>query len=426
MKKVYAVAALLVVIGGGCYFWVRDEAPSADVQSWLQQLAATPDESAAYLYLAGLDATLEQQPAILGAERLKAYQAWYVQHGAGDTSFVPGKQAQLKLPEGADFCAIEAPDCLTALLAREPAPLPGEQAALLERYRHYLTLGDYHTLTSPSIAEPLAPMQYFSRANQLLTLQALQLAKAGDGAAALALLQDDVTQLRRQLAMADQLVQKMILVAMLNRDLEWLAQLYRRGLVPAPAPLAPLSEAERSLHAALLREFGSGAALFAELGYKELGDFIGNETLGRLALLFVYKPQMTVNAVLPPFQQLSARSQLDPEDFQQAVQAAAPLQASPLSLRNYVGSVLLAIAVPDLNRYIGRLQDLDAKLKLVNLSSQLPPGVPTPEQLAALPESGNPYRPQEPPYWEAEQGRLCFSGPLEDRHSGRCVTLGVP
>jgi len=426
MRKIYGVAALLAVIAGGCYLWVQDEAPSADVQSWLQQLEATPDKSDAYLYLAGLDAPLEQQPAELGATRLKAYQNWYAEHGAVDSSFTPDKQAQLKLPDGPEFCLIEKPDCLTSLLARKPTPLPDEQAALVERYRHYLTLSDYHTLTRPGIAEPFPPFQYLSRANQLLALKALQLAKAGDGAGALALLQNDVAQLRKQLTMADQLIQKIVLVKMLNNDLEWLVQLNRRGLIPAPAPLAPLSEAERSLRAAFLRDFGSGAAMFSGLGHKELADYIGNEALGRLALLFVYKPRMTVNALLPHYKELSARSQLAPADFQQLVQTDGPLQEPPKSLRNYVGSVLLAIAVPDMNRYIGRIQDLDAKLKLVNLSSQLPPGVPTAEQLAALPEAGNPYNPQERPYWEAKEGRLCFNGPLPDKHNGRCVLLAVP
>jgi hypothetical protein len=420
LKNLYVATAVLAALVVGGYAWLRDEAPSPEVQSWLQQLDARPDQSAAYLFLNGLDAPVVQNPADLGAKRLEAYQRWVAEHGDGE-HFVAARHATLDLPEGPEFCSVEQSDCFNELIARGPQPLSPEQATLLERYQQLLLLDDYHTLTFPSLYEPMLPLKYLIRGNQLQALEALRLAKSGDGAAALALLENDMARLRQQLVAADQLLLKMMFVHLLNHDLDWLARLYRHGLIPAPAKLASLSEAERSMQQAFLHEFGGGPALFHGLGQDEVSNMVGNQVLGRLALLLAYKPQMTINASIVPYQRAAVRSQLSPEAFRQTVLADTQTQP-PASLRNKIGSVLLAVAVPDFNIYIGRMHDLDAKLKLLNLLPELPDGAaPNEAQLAALADAGNPYQPDQPPFWNVQTGQLCYTGPLPERKGSRCL-----
>ena len=69
--KVLLVLVLLSGFAGGAFLWLRDEPPSAEVQQWLQQARNKPAQSAAYMFLAGLDAPLRHSPAALGAARLR-------------------------------------------------------------------------------------------------------------------------------------------------------------------------------------------------------------------------------------------------------------------------------------------------------------------------------------------------------------------
>jgi hypothetical protein len=421
MKKILLAIALVSVATLGGYAWLRDEAPSAEVQSWLQQLGERPSQSAAYLYLNGLDAPLGQSPAELGAARLAAYRRWVAEHGDA-AAYAPEEQPALELAERPPSCEAEQHDCLDRLLVDAPQPLSAEAREVQERYRQFLRLDDYATLTDPSLFEPSLPLRLLQDGNRLLALQAMQVARAGDGAAALELLEDDIARLRRQLPAADQLVLKIVLTNLLSHDLDRLARLYRRGLIPPPARQAPLTEQERSLHLPFLREFGAGAALFGGMSEQSLGELVGNDLLSPLAASLAYKPQMTINAALLPFRELSARSRLSPAEFRQALQSSGPPAEPPMRLRNYVGSVLLAIATPDFDRYVGRLHDLDAQLKLLGLLPTLPADTaPSDAQLAALPEAGNPYQPDQPPFWNARTGQLCYTGPLPEHKGSRCL-----
>lgn len=420
MRVIKWLCGLCLVLGcaGGAYLWLRDEPLSAEVQQWLQQARSQPTQSAAYVFLAGLDAPLRHSPAALGEARLQAYEQWLASHGPVQ-GFQPAAQASLTLPAGAEFCSIEVASCFSSLQQR-PERLPqvlAEHAALLSRYRYFLRLQDYRTLSSPGMSEPLPPLLYLTRAQQLLSLQALQLALAGEGKAALALLVEDQAGIRRQLAKADQLVMKMTLVAMLNRNLEWLVHLHRTGLVPQPTPLVKLTPAERSLALAMQREFLLGAVMLENLREEDIPSL-----LGEASLWLDYKPQMTINASLLPHRQVIQLSRIEPAAFAALVQKNPQLPVPNTGLRNRVGNILLDIAGADFVEYVGRVQDLDSKIKLVNLSLQLPPGPVTAAQLAALRQRGNPYYAKQQPRLD-KQGRMCFDGPLPQKDFGRCVQL---
>lgn len=416
--KLLCLTLLALAIASGAFFWLRDEPPSAEVQAWLQQAQARPAQSAAYLFLAGLDAPPRHSPAALGESRLRAYQGWLAEHGPAQ-GFTPAPQAQLALPAGAAFCTIEASACFASLRQRQqelPALL-AEHAALLARYRHFLRLNDYRTLSSPGMAEPMPPLPYLMRGQQLLSLQALQQALSGNGPAALALLAEDQAGLRRQLARADHLVLKMGLVSMLNRNLEWQVRLYRQGWLPRPAPIAPLSQAERSLVAAMQREFLLGKVMLENLREDDIPAL-----LEEASLLFEYKPQMTINASLGLYQAIGQGSEVTPAGFAQLLKLGSGPQVPYTGLRNRIGNILLSIANPDFVDFVGRVMDLDSKIKLASLSFQLAPGLVGTEQLAALADAGNPYEAAQRPFLD-KQGRLCFEGPLPQKDFGRCVQL---
>lgn len=419
MIKVIGGLLSLALLGCGLFYWQRDEAPSAEVRQWLQQAQVQPGSSAAYLFLAGLDAPPRHSPAALGEARLQEYQQWRASHEFVDQSFIPAPRDRLVLPAGADFCPVEKQACFNGLLQRQ-AQLPAlltEHTALLNRYRYLLTLGDFRTLHLPSAAEPGLPLTYLIRGQQLLSLRAFSQALAGDSAGAQALLLEDHAGVRRYLARADQLVLKMVLASMLNRNLEWLARLQRMGLTPGVAPLAPLTAAEHSLRPAMQREFLGTATLLADLREDDIPGML-EET----SVFFEYKPQMTINASLVHYQQTADLSETTPAIFQQLVSVNPELSVPYTGMRNRIGNILLSVANPDFVGYVGRLMDIDSKIRLVGFNARPEPGPVLVAQIAGLPEAASPYAEAQRPFVD-KQGRLCFDGPLPARESGRCVPL---
>lgn len=419
-KNFFWLGGLLLVLLLGGFAWLRDEALSPEAEGWLKQFSERPKHSDAFLYLNGLDAPADEEPAELGAARLAHYQHWLATSEPSD-QYWELQQATLPLPQGPAFCAREESACWRDLFASDPSEVLAEHAVLLERYRHLMTLDDYATLTSPTLSDPLPPFFYLRRGHQLQAIYALQLAKSGAGSEALRLLESDLVQLRRQLAQADHLVLKMILIAMLDEHLNWLAFLYREGLIPAPEPVKPLSDAERSFSLAFQREFVGSAALYADLGGVDLGS--GQpKALEHMALLLAYKPRMTINSALLPYQSWSAVSQLPPAGFRKHLASGRQEAERDRPWRNYVGVLLRDIALPDFNSYIGRAQDLDAKLKLLNLLPQLPKNTPpSAAQLAALEQADSPYQRGQLPFWQADIAKLCYAGPLPQHKGSRCL-----
>ena len=75
---------------------------------------------------------------------------------------------------------------------------------------------------------------------------------------------------------------------------------------------------------------------------------------------------------------------------------------------------MVDISSPEYSRYIARFQDFDAKLALFNQIHYFKVG---------LDNMKNPYYGNEVP--KETKGNLCFSGPLEDKWSLRCLKIKI-
>lgn len=414
--QIAAVVVMLTLLAGASA-WLRDEPLSAEVQQWQQQVQAATGESRAYLHLSGLDAPDDQQPEVLGVARLQDYERWYAGRGVTDSDYAAPRGATLAVPEGPLFCQIETPGCFEKLLAQpeQLADKSVEQGVLRQRYMRFLELDDYRTLTSVSIAEPVPRLTYMYRGQQVFNLFLLKLALDGSGNLARASLHWELSGLREQLVRADNLVLKMLLGVLINRNLEWQVRLYRHGLITLPQVPAPFSEAERSLLKPMQREFFGIAQMYAQLP-----DSVSGKKY--LNLLLWFRPQMTINASLAPYSRSAELSRLEPPAFAAAMEEAAPARLAAGGLRNRAGNILLAIAGPNMRLYAGRLQDLEAKRRLLAVLVQLPAGELDEQQLARLPEARNPYYPTRLARPDG-QGQLCFDGPQEAAFNGRCMPL---
>ncbi len=409
------ILVLALLVGGSA--WLRDEPPGAQVQDWQQQVQAATGESRAYLFLNGIDAPFDEQPEALGKARLQHYERWYAGRGVTDSDYSGPTVASLSLPEGRLFCRIEALGCFDSLLAQADlgSRIAPDWFALQRRYWDFLNMDDYRTLTSVSVAEPVPRLTYVYAGQQVLNLLMLQMARDGQGDVAQGGLREELRLLRQQLARADNLVLKMLLGVLVNRNLEWQVRLYRQGLIPRPSVPKPFSADERSLLKPMQREFYGIAQMYAQLP----DSVSGREYLG---LQLFFRPQMTINASLAPYARAVQLSQLEPEAFAAAMQEPAPGPASVGGIRNRAGNILLTVAGPDMRRYAGRLHDLEAKRRLLAVVVSLPPGPFDAEQLANMPDARNPYHPTQLAEPDG-RGQLCFDGPHEAGFNGRCMPL---
>lgn len=409
------ILALALLVGGSA--WLRDEPLGTQVQDWQQQVQAATGESRAYLFLNGIDAPFDEQPEALGKARLQHYERWYAGRGVTDSDYSGPTVASLSLPEGRLFCRIEALGCFDSLLAQADlgSRIAPDWFALQRRYWDFLNMDDYRTLTSVSVAEPVPRLTYVYAGQQVLNLLMLQMARDGQGDVAQGGLREELRLLRQQLARADNLVLKMLLGVLVNRNLEWQARLYRQGLIPRPSVPKPFSADERSLLKPMQREFYGIAQMYAQLP----DSVSGREYLG---LQLFFRPQMTINASLAPYARAVQLSQLEPEAFAAAMQEPALGPASVGGIRNRAGNILLAVAGPDMRRYAGRLHDLEAKRRLLAVVVSLPPGPFDAEQLANMPDARNPYHPTQLAEPDG-RGQLCFDGPHEAGFNGRCMPL---
>lgn len=411
-----AVLVGALVTGGALL--LRDDPLRPEVADWLRDARHEGADSAAFLYLMGMDAPADQAPEAYGRERLDIYERWYAQHGATDDFRLPGRPA-LELPEIPQLCALEEKGCWASLVARdgELDTWVQRHAVLVDRYHHLLALDDYRTLTSGGASEPLPRLSYLIRAQQMAGLQLMQRARRGEGDEARRLLAEELAGLRRLLVQADTLIVKVMASAMINHNLELQARLYRQGWMPMPELPAPLSEAERSLVPPLQREFLVIATLFQNIRQDR-----SPQLKERVAMALLVRPNISVNAAFPPFRQVAELSRLEPKDFARVVKAQPLVVPQPTGWRNWMGDRLVAIAGPDYRTYAGRIQDLDAKLRLLALLDDLP-AEPSgwAAALAASPVD-NPYYPGQPARLEGGN-RVCFAGPLEPRLNARCLPL---
>ncbi|MDD0844796.1 hypothetical protein [Pseudomonas sp. Gutcm_11s] len=413
MKKWQWISLVsFLLLAALAWLWLRDEPLLADARAWLQAPPAAA-ESVAYYQLLGLDAPAGQDPQAAGRQLLDAHRQWRAEHGFSDLLQPAAAAERIELPAG--LCALGEPGCLQQL-RDNPAQLAGllaRHAELRQRYENLLAQSDYRTLSQPSMDEPLANYTSLDRANRLLAAQALVLAEGGLGAAGLALLQQDVRQLREWLGRADNLILKMMLVRLLAADLDAIAVLHDAGLLPRPAAQPALSEAERSLQGAMQREFALvGFGLMTLLDNPQTASELG---VLRWQLRWLYKPQMTVNDSLPAYRRVANASQLDTAAFVRSLQS--PARAEPSlwrRVRNPLGAILGQVATPDFNQYLARLHDLDAKLVLFNALGQ------------AVPEVDNPYRADQRASWDAKRQAYCFAGPLADKQGLRCLPWTPP
>jgi hypothetical protein len=394
-----------------------------EAAAWVEQANRIEDvEGNAYHYLMGLMAYQSHDPATVGRELIAAYREAEQKLLRGEMEEFAQEEypadKTAPLPEGVYYCNIDEPGCFTRLAAN-PEALHVELSEYfvpLLRYQTYLLFEYMVFLVEPALYERLPPYTYLLRGHKLNQFRIVLESLEGKPERAISMLHEDMALLRRHLAHASTVLGKMTTLSMLEDDLDLLFNLAQPA--DGSSPLLALTPEERSLQAAVIREFGYQVNFHRQL---ELNPgSVALDSYGWLIRATV-KPNMTLNNLFPYYRDIAALAELDAAEFNRRVAAGLPTIDTGFKLRNIGGSILNSISAPALDQYITRLHDLDGKIALLNAALALDQTqwdkVLSGE--VAL-EANNPYDSTQQPYVDREARAVCFQGPSPDlRH--RCI-----
>ena len=379
-----------------------DEAPSEESLALQADFrAGTP--SPAFVYLYGLDAPEDSAPEALGARRL-----------ADPASESLPDQGGLALPEGPLFCGSrDDRDCMRSLFdgtAAISATL-ASHAVLRQRADTLLRFNEYETQTKPALEEQFPPFQYLSRAWRLMLLQAVSLHQQGDTPQALALLGEQFRLARAMYAQQDSLVGKMVFTRLLMDSLAVQSLMLGRSDGLVAERIEPLTRDEASLREAFAREFAGMRTMFLGLD-TEPHFWSDNMSVPAWLTRFLFKPNMTTNALARHYRQLIELSELSPDGFAVRLQEPVFEEAEP-SMRNMAGYGLLRALEPEaFLGYVGRVHGLAARIELFN----------------ALYHERKPWSAIQSPFADGEtayleEGAVCVSQPLEMPGYSSCLPV---
>ena len=408
MKKALAIIAVVAaLLAWGSQL---DDPLNSDALSLLEKLDRSQD-SEAFFYLLGIDAPSNADPIEAGRTLYEEYRK--AEEDAGYEIIDGLASERLTRPEGDFFCKSLEQGCLESLFTTDIDldSLLSEQALLLERVTSLHGYSDYRTLTKPSSQEQLPRYEYISAAVRLQIASAISASRKGHPEVALRELLGNIGVLRRQMEIQDQFVGKMVYLMLIAEHLDVASLVLSRhpGVMVSEA-IPPLSLAEKRFDAVMAREIAMAYHTLKELDrHPEFWEIGGNAPGWWVRAL--YKPNMTINAMTPVYTRAIALSRLEPHEFARQITEKQQIPATTSRIRNVAGDILNKMS-PDYDGYVGRLSDLNTKIHLFNQHHH---HNKKPDEIT------NPYFEGESAF--VSQGRICLTGPLEDKRNLRCLKI---
>jgi len=412
--KILSVILIITLVLVGALQFDDDLAPEA--VDWISVLENSGSgDSDSYIYLNGIMAAETDDVMSVGRKRFAAYRSAEAKISLSSEAiqyvdYPKGKWLSIPISKNPLYCRLWEKSCFENVLqarGKWEAELEKRKTILL-RYRNYLKLSDFKTLSKAYVSEIFPRYEYLAYGNRLQILEVLVMAENNMPKEAIEILVQDIYRLRRQLVMADNLIHKMIFTIMISNNLSYIAYISSTANIVKKEYIPFLTREERDMELPMIREFGMAFYSFTEIDRSpELFKTGGN--MPSWIVRAVYKPNMTTNDIIPAYEEAIYAARLPSEKFAEHQAGREEVVENEINWRNYVGHTLVSIAHPDYYRYIARLHDLNVKISLVNyvMSGRTIPLV-------------NPYYPSLAPQ-VPDGNKICLSGPYEDDRELRCI-----
>lgn len=415
------LVALAIVVVAAWLLQLDDEL-SSESRKMLDSIEwQEPNE--AYVYFLGIGAGIEDDPMAEG-ERLLSQIREHESSFSVDSfeafetdSIQPFKyEAPLATPEGELFCALTDEHCIDKILASSEADLANNKAygILEDRYLTLLNMPSMRSMTKPHFNQYIPNYQHLVKANRLVNLRSIhELKHKGDGNEEKALnrLYELIELQRNYIEKADTLISKLIGFVLLDETIEVLSLLTRTYDLDGK-PIEPLSDKQLSFEKAMSREFAFSRSLFLVPAQGDKWKWVP-----AWAERITIKANISSNASAPIYRDVVNLSESPQSEFENLLELSDPIEAS--WVRNFLGTMLNKIGLPNFQSVVARGFDLNAKIALFNgtLGNEI-----TAESLSGI---QNPYYKNEdrPAKIDSENKRACFDGPLVDPKYIRCLSL---
>ncbi len=386
-----------------------DDAPSEEVASFVSLVESRMQiESEAYLYLNGM-AVPEGQDVISEGNRLLVE----YERSLSDEILPSNKKANnvLGKNEGSYFnCMFLSQACLVNIMKNSDSWQyeMNRGSEVLARYDKFISYTEFTTMTRPSVKEIILNYSYIAFGNHLKVLSILSLVKSKHHKEAFFSLNEDNNYLRKHIEITDNLIHKMVFVSLLANNLDVMVYLSSINAINDFQKISLLSVSEIDMTLPLSREFIMGHDMLLELdGSPEIFELGGGVPYWLVRAMF--KPYMIMNDSVSGYSELIRLSKLTSKEFAKSVKLVGISGKSNRSFRNYIGSVLNEISIPNYFEYIARMHDLNCKITLINEVFSAEGG-----------KLNNPYGSNFDAR-EAKGNLICMGGPLEDKRNVRCI-----
>ena len=404
-KSLLIIILLLIAVAAALQV---DDKLSAESTKLISAIDPTTS-SEAFLFLTGIYASENQQPSVVGQAMFDQFQRAQTDDSYRVVAYPDINK--ISLPQGPLFCQTWQVGCLETLFNSDSDlnKLYKQHQILVQRANIFHRFSEYTTLTKPTISEQYPAYTYLATASRLTVLLAISTYQSGQVQPAINALFVHLKALRHSLALQDNLIGKLVFLSKLSEILDVASiMLNNSNGNGSIKQINALSEAEKDFSLISAREFAMTYYTFKRLDKNPDFFELGANFPGWITRM-LYKPNMSINATAPFFTRLERLAALTPAEF--AIEIANNREVSPSSsrVRNYIGNVLVAIS-PSFDKYVARFMDFEAKIVLFNQRYFYH---------GDLHDAKNPFYSDQTPNIYRDRG--CFSGPLVDQRSMRCV-----
>ncbi len=389
------------------------------VSEFVSSLGRSAEENEGYFYLMGISAPEGEPPSALGRKHYETVSEITPSELLFSTPDLDGEV--LPLLENDLFCNFLSQGCFEQVF-HSKENLQGiidEHAVLLARWKHYVAINDFETITSPSMFEVFPPYIYVTRANRVLIIESINDLRENRSASAIKRITRNIRDLRRQLVLQDNLLGKLVIGQLVSEHLDVLFLLIKKSKGVPPLKIALLSDNEKSLRNAIVRELAMALETYRIIGnHPEL--WTEDKNLPSWMGQYIFKPNMSINAVFPLYHQAAEYAGLDPIAFEKAMSTGPDIEPRSSVVRNFFGAETIQFASVNFHSYLGEFNDLNIKIKLFNrlIDQEITE--------ALLQTVYSPYyETNRSATFSKEGDRVCVDGPLRDDKNMRCLKVKI-
>ena len=296
----------------------------------------------------------------------------------------------------------------------------------IDRYLKFLKFNHYKQISGLLYDSPAPPYRFMIVGQRLYHLSLIQELNSNSNFKIIDELNIELTYIKQKLKRADDLLSKMIMVAILAENIEFFNLLYQNNLIKLNSKhvyqiFQPLTMEEMSTYAALKNDhymilksvysICKNPEILFEKSYKLM-----TIRLFKLLAFFVIKPNLSVNTqyfkVSKPILEIIKLTQ---KQFY-IKQSQFNKKVTHNNIRNYVGSKYFNIESIDYLGYQARVFDLDMKIQLMRLliQSESIDNLKTGDKFLSSYDQTKAFIKNE---------KICYSGLTENSEEYRCLLI---